>query len=237
MTLLIQSVVSAIEFMDSMCMKLVEKHLHLSNPIHSAPFYMLIEVSGSEERHNREKLNKFLEVVMEEEHVSDGTVATDMSKVNSLWALRERIAEALNSEGTVYKVNPREILSTVMCVTGLAFLCVNNMQYDLSLPVDKLYCLVEEVDARCKDQALCTVGYGHLGDGNLHLNVVGEAHSKELLQLIEPFVYDWTGENECTLDYSVIRFCITMALCQCGHHKQAHPYIIHTGKNLVLLFR
>ena len=72
------------------------------------------------------------------------------------------------------------------------------MQYDLSLPVDKLYSLVEEVDARCKDLSLCTVGYGHIGDGNLHLNVVGKAHSTELLQLIEPFVYDWTGEEEPT---------------------------------------
>ena len=60
--------------------------------------------------------------------------------------------------------------------------------------MDKLYHLVEEVDARCKDEALCTVGYGHLGDGNLHLNVVGNSHSTKLLNLIEPFVYDWTGE-------------------------------------------
>lgn len=92
---------------------------------------------------------------------------------------------------------------------------VNNMQYDLSLPVDKLYNLVEEVDVRCKDLALCTVGYGHLGDGNLHLNVVGEAYSTELLQLIEPFVYDWTGEEEPTLtEYA-----------NCDPHKEAHPYI------------
>ena len=29
--------------------------------------------------------------------------------------------------------------------------------------------------------------------GNLHLNVVGDTHSTELLNLIEPFVFDWTG--------------------------------------------
>ena len=58
----------------------------------------------------------------------------------------------------------------------------------------KLYQLVEEVRERCEEAALCTVGYGHLGDGNLHLNIVGKAHSSGLLQLIEPFVYDWTGE-------------------------------------------
>ena len=94
----------AIEFMDSMCMNLVEKHLHVSNPIHTSPFYVLVEVSGSQESHDREKLDSFLETVMEEGDVSDGTVATDRGKFNALWSLRERIAEALNAEGTVYKV-------------------------------------------------------------------------------------------------------------------------------------
>ena len=66
---------------------------------------------------------------------------------------------------------------------------------------------------RCADVTLCTVGHGHIGDGewrgvfvfivcewsvvcllgNLHLNVVGEGHSTELLGLLEPFVFDWTG--------------------------------------------
>lgn len=90
--------------MDSMCMDLVEKHLQVSNPIGKAPFYVLVEVSGSQETHNQEKLDNFIEKVMSESYVSDGTVATDGAKFNSLWALRERIAEALNAEGTVYKV-------------------------------------------------------------------------------------------------------------------------------------
>ena len=94
----------AIEFMDTTCMKLVEKHLNLSNPISSAPFYVLVEVSGSVESHDQEKLSHFLEAVMERGHVTDGTVAADWARVNAVWALRERIAEALNLEGTTYKV-------------------------------------------------------------------------------------------------------------------------------------
>ena len=62
---------------------------------------------------------------------------------------------------------------------------------------------------RVKHLAKCTMGYGHIGDGwlvdklnhfigfsyvgNLHLNVVGDCHSLELLNLIEPFLFDWTG--------------------------------------------
>lgn len=35
--------------------------------------------------------------------------------------------------------------------------------------------------------------------GNLHLNVVGESHSPELLSLIEPYIYQWTCKRACSL--------------------------------------
>ena len=67
------------------------------------------------------------------------------------------------------------------------------IQYDVSLPQSQMYQLVEDMRERCKDHALCTVGYGHLGDGNLHLNVLGSTHSAQLLSIIEPYVYERTG--------------------------------------------
>ena len=36
--------------------------------------------------------------------VPDGTVADDSSKIAALWGLRERMAEALQLDGFVYKV-------------------------------------------------------------------------------------------------------------------------------------
>eukprot|EP00878_Enallax_costatus_P027882 GHUV01030067.1.p2 GENE.GHUV01030067.1~~GHUV01030067.1.p2 ORF type:complete len:122 (+),score=13.79 GHUV01030067.1:244-609(+) len=40
------------------------------------------------------------------------------------------------------------------------------------------------------------VGYGHVGDGNLHLNVSSPTgYSKELEQVLEPFVYEWTAQH------------------------------------------
>ena len=35
--------------------------------------------------------------------------------------------------------------------------------------------------------------------GNLHLNIIGETHSEELLNLIEPYVFDWTGMYTVTI--------------------------------------
>ena len=39
------------------------------------------------------------------------------------------------------------------------------------------------------------IGYGHIGDSNLHLSVASDADSPELRELIEPFVFEWTGEG------------------------------------------
>ena len=37
------------------------------------------------------------------------------------------------------------------------------------------------------------VGYGHLGDGNLHLNVSCAKYEGAILDRIEPYVYEWTA--------------------------------------------
>ncbi|XP_009070973.1 PREDICTED: D-2-hydroxyglutarate dehydrogenase, mitochondrial [Acanthisitta chloris] len=161
-------ILSAYEFMDEKCMELVERHLKLSNPVTGSPFYVLIETSGSNSTHDEEKLNNFLQQAMTSGLVTDGTVATDDKKIKALWSLRERITEALTHDGYVFK-------------------------YDVSLPVGKLYDLVTDMRARLGQSAKNVVGYGHLGDGNLHLNITAEAYSHSLLDAIEPFVYEWTA--------------------------------------------
>ncbi|XP_038195494.1 D-2-hydroxyglutarate dehydrogenase, mitochondrial isoform X2 [Arvicola amphibius] len=152
-------ILSAFEFMDAECMKLVGQHLHLTNP-----------VQGSSAGHDTEKLTSVLEQVLNSGLVSDGTIATDQRKVQMLWALRERITEALSRDGYVFK-------------------------YDISLPVEQLYDLVIDLRTRVGPRAKHVVGYGHLGDGNLHLNVTAEAFSQELLGALEPYVYAWTAKQ------------------------------------------
>jgi FAD/FMN-containing dehydrogenase len=150
------------------------------------PFYCLIETSGSNAEHDMEKLEKFLEHVMSEEIVSDGVLAQDETQVKSLWGWREGITEALGHYGGTYK-------------------------YDLSIPLPELYSLVEETrerllskglvsEAEAHDNkphsgdskpALGVVGYGHMGDSNLHLNVPVKKYTKEVEKALEPWVYEW----------------------------------------------
>ena len=47
----------------------------------SFPFYVLLESSGSDGTHDEEKMNRFLEDMMNRGYVLDGTVASEPTKI------------------------------------------------------------------------------------------------------------------------------------------------------------
>jgi len=163
-------ILSAVEFMDSECMRLTTSNLGLKNPISDHSFYMLIETSGSNFDHDEEKLASFLSNILESGLASDGTLATDSSKILEIWALRERMAEAILHDGY-------------------------NFKYDMSFKADVMYNMVEDTRKHLAGKVKSVVGYGHIGDGNLHLNITVEKNTPEVTALIEPFVYEWTSAN------------------------------------------
>lgn len=177
-------ILSAFEFMDLKSQKLVGQYLKQPHPIESAefPFYILIETSGSNKDHDDEKLETFLGTQMEEGLVQDGIIAQDETQLRNLWSWRENIPEASTMNGGVYK-------------------------YDVSIPLTSLYGLVESVSAKLNTNGLVlmedsskpvveAIGYGHLGDGNLHLNVCVRQYTKEVEQQLEPFVYEWIQQHQ-----------------------------------------
>uniref|UniRef100_A0A2P2LJW3 Uncharacterized protein MANES_01G140700 n=1 Tax=Rhizophora mucronata TaxID=61149 RepID=A0A2P2LJW3_RHIMU len=141
------------------------------NPLPSLEhnFYVLIETTGSDESYDKEKLEAFLFCSMESGLISDGVLAQDIYQASSFWRIREGIPEALMRAGPLYK-------------------------YDLSIPVEKLYDLAEDMRARL-GQSAKVVAYGHLGDGNLHLNISAPKYNDMILAQIEPFVYEWTSKH------------------------------------------
>jgi FAD/FMN-containing dehydrogenase len=169
-------------------------------------YHVLIEVSGSNARHDNEKLDALLEAAMDQGVVCDGAVAQDGTQTAAMWALREGISEACTRRGALYK-------------------------YDLSVPVKESHALAEavrerlglpSVDAAAPSDSQSSsstststsnsssppasvaaspygacevVTFGHLGDGNVHLNVTAVEQSQELVDRLEPFIYDWTAER------------------------------------------
>jgi FAD/FMN-containing dehydrogenase len=177
----LSEILSAFELMDAQSQNLVHKVTHNKHPLEGThPFYCLIETSGSNAEHDTAKLEKFLESVMENDIVLDGVVAENETQVKTLWAWREGISECLGHWGGVYK-------------------------YDLSIPLPELYSLVEDVRAKLDSAGLIgdsdeypvvdVVGYGHMGDSNLHLNVATRRYDKAVEKQLEPFVYEWVRER------------------------------------------
>ncbi|KAF5277754.1 hypothetical protein FQR65_LT03734 [Abscondita terminalis] len=157
-------ILSAIEVVDTPSMQLVNEHLKLSSPIGNHNFYLFLETKGSCEEHDQEKLNKFLELVLRKRLVRDGTVTTEPSKYKAIWSIRERLPEAFCLDGYVYN-------------------------YDFTLPLQHYYTLVSELREHIGSRASRVFGFGHLGDGNLHLQVSTTEFTKPLKNHIESFLY------------------------------------------------
>lgn len=173
-------ILSAFEFFDQEGMDLVLHHTGQKRPFADEPeggraFYVLIETSGSNKDHDDEKLGGLLESLLENEIIADGVLAQDETQVLSLWSLRETLPEAAGKLGKVYK-------------------------YDLSMPVKDMYSLVEEARERFKTNGLMddgsirsVIGYGHIGDGNLHINIVADRWDTAIENVIEPWIYEATA--------------------------------------------
>ena len=177
----LSEILSAFELMDGRSQDLVYKVAKKKRPLEGEyPFYCLVETSGSNTDHDGEKLEAFVEHLMGEEIVSDGVLAQDESQKQSLWSWREGIPECIGHWGGVYK-------------------------YDLSIPLQALYQLVDDTRERLtaagligddhKYPVIDVVGYGHMGDSNLHLNVPTRRFDKEVEKQLEPYVYEWVSKR------------------------------------------
>lgn len=166
---------SAIEFLDDPIYNLSLKTLNVTNkPLASNKFYILVETMSSSHEQAKATLEKFANTALENELITDGTLAQDLKQYKDLWAIRENVSQALLTDGYVFK-------------------------YDFSLPPSRMYALVEETRNRVKQfpNVRNVTGFGHLGDQNLHLNVtVQNGHSDEVGRALEPWLYEWVAKEK-----------------------------------------
>jgi FAD/FMN-containing dehydrogenase len=147
----LNEILSGVEFLDRGCMRLVSNYISKFAPDVTTfdseyPFYLLVETSGSNTQHDREKLMAALEAVMANQLVKDGIVSESDTQAKALWRLREDTPVSLSAAGAVYK-------------------------YDLSMPTKSMYAIVDDLKIALPSD-FQVFGYGHIGDGNLHLNIL-----------------------------------------------------------------
>ncbi|CAH1117954.1 unnamed protein product [Phaedon cochleariae] len=162
-------ILSAFEVMDTATIEFMKEKLDISSPIGKYPFYLVIETSGSREEHDAEKLNFFLQSCLEQNIVSDGIMATETHKVNAIWSIRERVPDGFRKCGHLF--------------------C-----YDISLPLENYYLLVEDMTKHMGNMAIRVFGLGHMGDSNLHIQIEVEEFSRDLKNYIEPYIFQRTKQ-------------------------------------------
>ena len=140
-------IIGAFECFSSRCLEHVMAAKKIGAPLGGAgDFYVLLEVEGA-----AEGLHGWLESMLEQGLVVDGTLAQDSLQARRLWTYREGISESLAPHFP--------------------------HKNDVALPVHALAAFHRDLEAllaqRYQGWTVCV--FGHIGDGNLHLNFLKPA--------------------------------------------------------------
>ena len=139
---------SAFEFFSELALQKVIAHQGLQRPFDSpAEFYALLEFEQRDDSTMELAMNLF-EHCVEQGWVLDGVVSQSIAQAESLWRLREDISETI-SRWTPYK-------------------------NDISTVTSRVPAFLEEVEAVVTKSypEFEIVWFGHIGDGNVHLNIL-----------------------------------------------------------------
>jgi FAD/FMN-containing dehydrogenase len=141
--------VSAFELLSHASVERVLRHLGGRLPVSGARWYVLIEVTDSAER-IQARLEHVLAHAAAADELEDAALAATRAQMDELWALRENMGEAERMAGP-------------------------SMKHDVAVGVSDVPAfLAAATDAvRALDDRLEVNAFGHLGDGNIHFNVLG----------------------------------------------------------------
>lgn len=144
------STLSAFELLsDSSLQKVLQHHTGKRFPLtNKAPWYVVIEFETYNESPTRESIEEFLSSQMEDGTVTDCTISESTASANELLALRESISETLTAHYVVHK-------------------------NDISVPLSRIPEAIARITEKVKQlyPECSTEIFGHIGDGNLHVNI------------------------------------------------------------------
>jgi FAD/FMN-containing dehydrogenase len=144
--------IQAYEYMSGLGVDLVLQHvpgatLPFRDP---APSYVLVELATPREGADlRGLLEAVLGAAMEADIVADAVIAESGAQRAALWRLREEHSEAQKRAGA-------------------------SVKNDVSVPVSKVPAFIRRATAACEAliPGIRAVPFGHMGDGNIHFNLV-----------------------------------------------------------------
>ncbi len=142
-------VLTAFEMFSDIALKNVLEQKHLPVPFEKEyPFYITCEIELSGSDADEALLGEVLEKAFESEYVVDGVIAQSDSQAKTFWRYREDISESLS----IY----------------------SPYKNDIAVRVSRVSPFVKELDQIILSSYpdWVVVWFGHIGDGNLHLNIL-----------------------------------------------------------------
>jgi FAD/FMN-containing dehydrogenase len=117
-----------------------------------SPYYILMETSASGLVDLRSLVEQFLGDAMASDLVSDGTIAANVAQASEFWRIREGMIEAQVRRG-------------------------RHLRTDVSVPISSIAAFLKTADADLRriGPDVLPMAFGHLGDGNIHFNVIPPA--------------------------------------------------------------
>lgn len=144
---------SAAEFMVRDAVRFAEERIGRTFPEHDAAAHLLLEADGTHRDSVEQEAHRMGELCMENGALTV-LVAENESKQKELWSLRRCIGDAVKKMST-YK------------------------EEDTVVPRARLPELMKKIERLAEKYHLRIVCYGHVGDGNIHANILKEDMSDE----------------------------------------------------------
>lgn len=148
---------SVLEVMDEVTLRCVEEYLGRA-PHAGAGAVLFVEVTGTEAE--VKALSERIVVTFNKLRTLSLEFATSQSERDRLWTLRRSVSPALS------RVAPTKI------------------NEDVCVPRSRLLELVTSIETLASRYALKIYTFGHIGDGNLHVNIMTDARNREEIERV-----------------------------------------------------
>ena len=122
------------------------------------PWYVLIETASGEPGAAEAAMERLLARALEDDLIQDAAIAQTEAQAKAFWALRENQSSGQKREGAAWK-------------------------HDVSVPVSRMADFIDEATRAIEAWApdVRVVAFGHVGDGNVHYDVLAPAGGDQAL--------------------------------------------------------
>lgn len=173
--------ITTFEYMHRACLDILIEYTDLGDPFDQAyEHYALVELTSSRrDAELRPLLERALEGAFDAGVAVNAVIASSVAQTERLWRMRESLPEAQKNLGA-------------------------GIKHDVSVPVSRVPEFILRATKYCEDsiEGVRVVAFGHIGDGNVHFNVMQPegadvaaflAHSAEITTRVHDFAAELDG--------------------------------------------